>query len=187
MDPAWTPPTLATDRLVLRAVTETDADAVFAACSNPNLTRFTLFETHRTPDDAVSFVRHYARQSYAERVPDPFAVVLKDDPDGQMVGAVGCHWASRANFVMELGYWVAEPLWGRGIAAEAGRAVVGYAFENYPPVRRIQARVLVGNPASARVLDKIGFRFEGTHRAAVFRRGRFEDVTMFAVLRDEWL
>lgn len=187
MDPHWTPPTLETDRLLLRAVTDADADAVFAACSNPNLTRFTLFETHQSPDDTLGFVRHYARQSYAEGVPDPFAIVLKDDPAGRMVGAAGAHWASRAHFVMELGYWIAESHWGRGFTAEAGRAVVGYVFDQFPPVRRVQARAFVGNPASARVLDKIGFRFEGTHRAAVFRRGKFEDVVMFAVLRDEWV
>lgn len=187
MNPAWTPPTLDTDRLQLRAVTDADADAVFAACSNPNVTRFTLFETNQSVDDALGFVRHYARQSYAEQVPDPFAVTLKDDPSGSMVGAVGCHWYNRSHFVMELGYWIAEPFWGRGIATEAGRAAVGYVFDHFPHVRRVQARVIVGNPASARVLDKIGFQFEGTHRAAIFRRGQFEDVAMFAVLRTEWL
>ena len=59
MDPFWAPPTIETDRLVLRPVAEADADAIFAACSNPNLTRFTLFETHQTRDDSHAFVRNY--------------------------------------------------------------------------------------------------------------------------------
>jgi ribosomal-protein-alanine N-acetyltransferase len=50
----------------------------------------------------------------------------------------------------------------------------------------MQARVIDGNNASARVLAKLGFREEGTLRHALFRRGKFEDIRMFSVLRDEW-
>ena len=118
-------------------------------------------------------------------VPDPFAVTLKDDPDPRMVGAVGCHWVARDHRVMELGYWVAEHLWGRGVASEAVAAVTRFVLATYP-VERLQARVVVGNPASARVLEKVGFRYEGTLRSLVFRRERFEDLMMFALLRSEW-
>lgn len=182
MTSPWTPPTLETDRLVLRPVGESDADAVHAACCNPNLTRFTLFETHRSMDDTLAFVREYAVANYFEKVPDPFAVTVKPAP--YLVGAVGCRWASRPHRCMELGYWLAEPVWGHGYAAEAAAAVVRFAFANYQ-VERIQARVIVGNPASVRVLGKLGFRHEGTLRSAVFRRERFEDVLLFALLRDE--
>lgn len=185
MNPLWTPPTIETDRLILRAVEETDAEAVFAACSNPNVTRFTLFDTHTSLDDALNFYHHYAVPSYSERVPDPFAVVLQHDPDPRMVGSVGCHWVNRGYQVMELGYWLAEPLWGRGIAAEAARAVVGYTFESCP-VTRIQAQVLLGNAASGRVLEKLGFRYEGVLRSAVFRRGAHEDVMLYSVLKESW-
>lgn len=180
----WTPPTLETDRLVLRAVTEADADAVFAACSNPAVTRFTIFDTHKTPADSLAYVRDYVAGSYAEMLPDPFAVTLKHDPDPRMVGAVGCYWGSQPNQMMELGYWLAEHLWGRGFAAEAAAAVVRFAFDRYP-VRRMQARVIAGNVASERVLEKVGFRREGTLRSALFRRGKFEDLAMFALLRGE--
>src|SRR5687767_12397979 len=111
MDPFWAPPTIETDRLVLRPVAEADADAIFAACSNPNLTRFTLFETHQTRDDSHAFVRNYVAARYAEMVPDPIGVTLKNDTDPRLVGVVGCHWAAREHRVMELGYWVAEHLW----------------------------------------------------------------------------
>lgn len=80
---------------------------------------------------------------------------------------------------MELGYWLGEPFWGSGITAEACRAVVEYAFRDHGP-RRVQARVVVGNEASVRVLEKIGFAFEGTLRQSLLRRGKFEDVMYFA-------
>ena len=180
----WLPPPIETDRLLLRAVTAADADAVFAACSNPAVTRFTLFDTHRTPDDSRRFVADYVTGSYAERMPDPYAITLLSDPDPRMVGAVGCHWASHPNRTMELGYWLAEHLWGKGIATEAVDALVRFAFAEYP-VHRVQARVIAGNAASERVLEKVGFRREGVLRAALYRRERFEDLTMFGLLRGE--
>jgi ribosomal-protein-alanine N-acetyltransferase len=50
----------------------------------------------------------------------------------------------------------------------------------------MQARVIAGNTASCRVLDKLGFRYEGTLRSALLRRGNFEDVLMYSLLRGEW-
>jgi NitT/TauT family transport system substrate-binding protein len=68
---------------------------------------------------------------------------------------------------------------------EACRELVRYSFETMKP-QRIQARVIDGNAASIRVLEKLGFRFEGTLRSAILRRGRFEDVHFFASLQDEY-
>lgn len=183
MPPDWRPPTLATPRLVLRPFADADADPLFPLAANPNVTRFTLWEAHRTADDTLVFVGDYARSRYAEGVPEPLAVCLKDDPTP--VGAVGVFWASQPNRTMELGYWLGEPFWGRGYTAEACRAVLDHAFATYAPTR-IQARVIAGNDASARVLAKLGFREEGTLRSALVRRGKVEDVRMFARLKTEW-
>ena len=185
MSPDWRPPTLDTPRLVVRAFEEADAPALFPHAANPNVTRYTLWDHHTTIADTLTFVRDYARCRYVEGTPEPYAVVLKGDPAGAPVGAVGCFWASHPNRTMELGYWLAEPYWGRGISAEACRAVVTFAFASCEP-ERMQARVIAGNAASVRVLEKLGFRHEGALRSSLFRRGRFEDVLYFAVLRSEW-
>ena len=73
---------------------------------------------------------------------------------------------------MELGYWIAEPFWGQGLAVEACRAVVTHAFRQVQP-ERMQARVIAGNDASRRVLEKLGFHYEGTLRAALVSPGEF--------------
>lgn len=185
MPPEWRPPVLETDRLVVRAFEEADAGPLFPHAANPNVTRFTLWDYHRSIDETLFFVRDYARCRYVEGTPEPYAITLKDDPDRTPVGAVGCFPVSVPNQTMELGYWLAEPCWGRGISAEACRAVVSHAFAACEPVR-MQARVVAGNRASVRVLEKLGFRFEGTLRASLARRGNFEDVLFFAVLRSEW-
>ena len=69
---------------------------------------------------------------------------------------------------MELGYWIAEPFWGKGYVEEACRGVLAFAFAEYSP-ERMQARVIEGNDPSARVLEKLGFREEGTLRRSLLR------------------
>jgi ribosomal-protein-alanine N-acetyltransferase len=179
----WRPPTLTTERLVLRAFTDNDAQPLFEYARNPTVTRYTLWEAHRTIADTMLFLRDYAVLRYLEGMAEPYAITIKPDP--KPVGSCGCFWASQTHQTMELGYWIAEPFWGKGYVAEASRAILNFAFAEYGP-ERMQARVIAGNDASARVLTKLGFRDEGTLRRSLLRRGKFEDVRMFSVLRDEW-
>jgi [ribosomal protein S5]-alanine N-acetyltransferase len=183
MSPDWRPPTLTTPRLTLRAFEEADAEPLFEYARNPNVTRFTLWETHRNIGETLSFVRDYAILRYREGMPEPYAISLS--PDSKPIGSCGCFWASRPNQSMELGYWVAEPFWGRGITVEACRTLLNHVFREFKP-ERIQARVIAGNVASSRVLVKLGFRYEGTLRSALLRREKFEDVMIYSLLRREW-
>lgn len=178
----WRPPTLETERLVLRAFAEDDAAPLFVHASNPNVTRYTLWEHHKSLDETLHFVRDYARCRYFEGVPEPLALCLK--PERSPIGAVGCFWVSMPNKTMELGYWIGERYWGRGLIAEGCRAAVAHAFAACGP-ERMQARVVAGNAASVRVLEKLGFQYEGTLRRSLVRRGAIEDVMVFAKLRGE--
>jgi ribosomal-protein-alanine N-acetyltransferase len=180
----WRPPTLFTPRLVVRPFVEADAGPLFGYAKNPNVTRYTLWDHHKTEAETLAFVRDYARLRYREGMAEPYAIAFATDP-ATPVGSCGCFWASQANRTMELGYWVAEPFWGQGIVVEACRAVIGYVFEEMKP-ERMQARVIAGNAPSGRVLEKLGFRYEGTLRAGHLRRGVFEDVMMYSLLRTEW-
>lgn len=183
-DPNWRPPILWTERLVLRPYVEADAVDLFPHASNPNSTKYTLWEHHKSIDDTLMFVRDYASGRYAEGVPEPLAICLKSDVNRKSIGSCGCFWASHPNRTLELGYWLAEPYWGRGIVAEAAAALVGYSFETLAP-KRIQARVIGENEASKRVLIKLGFQFEGTLRSALLHRGVHKDLHYFAKLAGE--
>lgn len=184
MPPDWRPPTLTTPRLVLRPFVEADAGPLFVHAKNPNATRYTLWDHYKSEADSLAFVRDYAQMRYREGLADPYAITLASDPAAP-IGSCGCFWVSEPNRTMEIGYWVAEPFWGRGIAVEACRAVLDSVLREMQPVR-MQARVIMGNEASCRVLEKLRFRYEGTLRAALLRRGKVEDVMMFSVVREEW-
>ena len=90
-----------------------------------------------------------------------------------------------AHAVGELGYWIAVSAWGRGYATEAAGALCDFAFGALD-LHRIQARHLMRNPASGRVMQKLGMQREGILRGAVRKWDRFEDLALYAVLAPEW-
>jgi RimJ/RimL family protein N-acetyltransferase len=104
--------------------------------------------------------------------------------DGALVGAVGLALKPE-HAAAELGYWIAVPEWGKGYATEAAAALCGHAFATLG-IHRIQARHLLRNPASGRVMQKLGMRQEGVLRDAMRKWDRFEDVVLYAVLVPEW-
>jgi RimJ/RimL family protein N-acetyltransferase len=105
--------------------------------------------------------------------------------DGRPAGGIGFHFAGDVHHLtVELGYWLAEPFWGRGIMSHAVRAMVGYGFDALP-IERIEAYVFANNPASARVLEKCGFSFEGRLRRNVIKDGQVLDSLVYSILRDD--
>lgn len=182
---SWFPPTLETPRLILRPLQQDDDTAVFLYASNPNLTRYTLFETHRTIDESRWFVNEYAQSRYAAKEPEPLGILIKDDPLGMIVGSVGAFWVSQPHGVMEMGYTLSEPHWGRGYIVEAAQALMRFVFDDYA-IQRLQARVIVGNAASERVVQKLGFTREGVLRSFILRRGSWWDLAIWSLLRGEF-
>lgn len=87
-------------------------------------------------------------------------------------------------FTAELGYWLAEPFWGKGIMTAAVRALSEYAFAELG-FQRIFAEPYTTNAASARVLDKAGFALEGIMRDSVFKDGRILDQYLYARVNEE--
>ncbi|NIM47850.1 MAG: GNAT family N-acetyltransferase [Gemmatimonadales bacterium] len=79
----------------------------------------------------------------------------------------------------EIGYWVAEPFWGRGIATAALRAVTQYAMQTHD-LTRVYALPFDGNPASCRALEKAGFVLEGRMRKSAIKDGKILDQLLYA-------
>lgn len=104
----------------------------------------------------------------------------------RLVGAIGIHPQDDIyRKSAELGYFVGEPWWGLGIGTAAVRAATDRAFARFDIVR-VFASVFANNPASRRVLQKVGFTCEGCLRQSVYKSGQVLDQFLFAMLRDEW-
>jgi RimJ/RimL family protein N-acetyltransferase len=97
-------------------------------------------------------------------------IFLRTEREPELIGSIG--FGRRPSGRVELGYWIARPHWGRGYATEAGRAVLAIARDALR-VRRLEAGHFTDNPASGRVLEKLGFRPTG-RIAPRFSAGRGE-------------
>ena len=117
----------------------------------------------------------------ADRVPPTnLAIVV----DGEAVGGVGIEVRPDVHRKSaEIGYWLGERDWGRGIATDALRAMTAYALTEFD-LCRLTAGVFEGNAASARVLEKAGYVLEGRLRRSVFKWGRVLDESLYAFVPD---
>ncbi|MCB0563183.1 MAG: GNAT family N-acetyltransferase [Phaeodactylibacter sp.] len=127
-----------------------------------------------TEKDARQFIE-YALHAGMETV---FAIEV----DGEAAGAVGIIFQEDVYSQSgELGYWLGEGYWGRGIVSQTVKAIVRHAFEDLG-LRRVYARIFSNNMASKRVLEKAGFQFEGMARQAVVKNEKVLDVFHYAIL-----
>jgi RimJ/RimL family protein N-acetyltransferase len=112
-------------------------------------------------------------------------LLLAIEVDGRAAGGIGIHPLEDVyRGTAEIGYWLGEPFWGRGIATHAVRALVPVAFERYP-VQRLQAGIFSSNPASMRVLEKCGFTKEAVHRQAITKHGFLLDEVLYVRYREK--
>lgn len=113
-------------------------------------------------------------------------IVFAIDVDGIAIGGIGVHPQtdiSRKN--AELGYWLAEPYWGKGITTEAVKQIIDYGFKEFD-ITRIYARPFDNNIASKRVLEKVGFTFETRFKNTLIKNNILQDELFFAVHKDRY-
>ncbi|KAB7733010.1 GNAT family N-acetyltransferase [Rudanella paleaurantiibacter] len=129
--------------------------------------------------DANAWVR--SNKSYSQ--PNNFAIEV----GGEAVGNVGFTVKDDIyRYNAEIGYWLGEPYWGRGIISEVLPVMIGYIFDRFQ-VNRLFACVLEGNTPSMRVLEKAHFRAEAVHRKAAVKNNQYLDEHIFALLREEYM
>ena len=100
---------------------------------------------------------------------------------GHLVGTIGFMWWNQENRSAEVGYSLSRVQWNRGLMTEALREVIRFGFEEMD-LHRIEAQHEVSNPASGRVMEKVGMRKEGVLRGRLYNKGRFVDVAVYAIL-----
>lgn len=174
-------PTLTSARLILRPFQPSDAPAVQAIAGAREIADTTLSIPHPYPDGAAAAWIGTHQAAWQAGTAVTYAITPRDT--GTLVGAIGLS-VDAAHASAEVGYWVAVPHWNQGYCTEAARLLMDFAFG---PLRlhRIQARHLTRNPASGRVMQKLGMRLEGVSRDAVLKWGQFEDLAVYAILASD--
>lgn len=168
-------------RAVVRLWRSEDAPSLVRHANNINVAKQLRdrFPHPYTPADARAFL-DWARTGHAD--PGNLAIEV----DGEAVGGVGFSiGAGIERFSAEIGYWLGEDYWGRGIATEALMLVTDEVFERVN-LLRLFALPFAENAASARVLEKAGYVREGRLRAACVKDGVVRDQFLYARVNDNW-
>jgi [ribosomal protein S5]-alanine N-acetyltransferase len=174
-------PTIRTRRLSLRPFTLADAGEVQRLGGDAEVSATALHVPYPMDlDAAVSWIRSHSAEYGAGTLA---AFAIASAREGSLFGTVGL-MIEPEHARAELGYWLGKPFWGRGYATEAATEVLRFGFEELH-LRRIHANHLAGNPASGRVLEKVGMSPEGCLRQHAWHRGAFHDVVMYGIVRPD--
>jgi len=156
-----------------------DAPELQRLANTPEIAATTLHIPHPYPEGMaeVWIKQHPAMFEAGEGA--VFAIELRRE--ATLIGCVGLG-CDPENQNAELGYWIGVPYWNRGYATEAALMVVAFGFAALG-LHRIKSSYFGSNPASGRVMEKIGMRYEGCRREQLFKEGRgFEDVVEYGIL-----
>lgn len=174
-------PNLKTERLVLRPFSLKDAPLVQQLAGDLAVAETTLNIPHPYGDGmAEQWIRTH-QPDFEQGKSVTFAIALHETD--AVIGAISLR-IERFNRA-SMGYWIGTPYWGKGYCTEAAQAVIAYGF-NELELNKIYATYLPRNPASGRVMEKAGMRYEGHLRQHVLKNGVYEDLKLYATLREDF-
>ncbi|MCT9818822.1 GNAT family N-acetyltransferase [Microbacterium sp. W1N] len=176
------PVTLHTARLELSPPAEADIDAIYDACQDPLIQRYTTVPSPYAREHAEGFIAK-TRDWWESGSEATWAI----QHEGELAGMVGLHRMSAGAGSAEIGYWMTPAFRRGGYLTEACRAVVDFGFSpDGLDLVRISWRAVAGNEGSARLARRIGFRFEGAQRQALVNgAGVRDDGWMAGLLRTD--
>lgn len=173
---------LETERLILRPFEEGDAPALMQIMNDPKVTANLLISPCFSEDNIAEWIRNRIdgiekREGYA------LGMVLKET--GGLIGTCSLIKVSWEHMHAELVYYLAKEFWGKGYMTEAAAKMIQFGFEELG-LERISVGCFARNEASARIIEKLGFTFEGLARHAYLKDGEFLDELRFGMLRSEF-
>jgi RimJ/RimL family protein N-acetyltransferase len=173
------PVVLTGEHVRLSVPTEADIDVIAEYCAEQGVQRYTTVPSPYRRSDAEGFVREHVPAGWANETAHIWAIRI--GPDDRLIGMIDLH--SIDSGAAEIGYWLAAGARGHGHMSDAVRSVCDYGFAPEGlELQRIEWFAYVGNVASARVVRRAGFRFEGLRRLGGLQRGSRQDEWSAALL-----
>jgi len=173
------PDELRAEELIIRAPVEADIETIAPAFLDPEVGGEAGLPPVG-PDMLRAALREEIPAARARGLLAPY--VIEDSTTGEILGGAAIHHFDPMRDTVEIGYWLLHEARGRGIATRTVAAIVEHAFAN--GIFRVEAHVRIGNTASERVLERVGFECEGIKRRYLRHAGRRVDATLFSRLDD---
>ena len=169
-------PTLATERLILRKINITDLEDVFEYASDPAVTEFLMWYPHKNREYTKAYLK-YLKRLYCRGKFYDWGIEI----NGKIIGTVGFTSINLEDNCAEIGYVINSSYWGRGIAAEAIKEIIRFAF-CVLKLDRLYAVIMSKNERSAKVLYKCGFNFESNGTDAIEIKGEYQNISTFSLI-----
>jgi len=175
-------PILQTEHLVLRPFNLDDAPVVQLLAGDFRIADMTLLIPHPYEDGVAEEWIGTHRKGFEEGRLLTLAIIIRDS--NELAGAISLNIDKNHNKA-ELGYWIGFPYWNNGYCTEASRAMIAHAF-NVLHLNRVFARHIARNPASGRVMEKAGMKYEGLLRQDMKKGKKYEDLKVYSIIRNEF-
>jgi len=175
-------PEIKTERLLLRGFKPADAPEIQELAGAYDVAEMTLNIPHPYLEGMAETWMASHQKDFESGRGVVFAMI--ETHSGKLIGAVGL-MATMKFRRAELGYWVGKPFWGKGYATETSEAVLRYGFEEMQ-LNKICATHMMRNPASGKVMQKIGMEQEGILKQHALKWGEFVDLAAYGILLESW-
>ena len=176
-------PVLETERLILRPLKIEDFEDYYEYANDPETAYLGLWQPYLSREDARADLEGLIREYQTERF---FWWALEEKTDHKLIGRCELGAYSRFHSRAEVSYALNRLYWRKGYISEAIKQVIQYGFEVLN-LNRISAVCLPENKGSQRVLEKAGMILEGVMRQHTFVHGKFDDLNLYSLLREEWI
>jgi RimJ/RimL family protein N-acetyltransferase len=170
-------PELTTERFFLLQVLPEDQQFIFDGLSHPDIIPF--YGVRYDSFEATKNQMEWYEKNYDEGKGIAWKII--DKITGKRIGVVAYYFHKPEHKKAEIGFWIFPRYWNKGITTEVLRAVVKYCHEK-KDIHRLEAFVEEGNVASSRVLEKLGFVYEGTMKECEIKNGRYISLLVYALL-----
>ncbi len=175
-------PTIECDKIILRKMLFEDAEDMYEYAHNPEVPKYLTWYPHTDIDYTKAYLR-YVSQRY--RTGDCIDWAIVDRASGKMIGTCGFARIDYQNDSAEIGYVLNPNFQRKGIAAEAARAVIAFGFD-VMELERIEARYMIGNTPSRKVMEKCNMTFEGIRRSGAKIKDIYQDIGICAITRADY-
>ena len=166
----------------LRKLKKSDASAIYRNAKDFDIVRYTTLPYPYKLKNAEIFIKSTHQKIQRN---ESFELGIESKETKEIIGMISLAKIDHHSKNAEIGYWLGKKYWGKKIMKEAVRLILNFGFKKLKLVR-IYAKVMHPNIASAKLLEKSGFKYEGRTRKAVLRKGRWMDDLRYSILSNEF-
>lgn len=155
---------------------------MFEYAQDSQVSKYTGWYTHNSIQDTKLFLQ-YTINNYKNNQLSNWGIVHKAEQ--KFIGTAGFIDWNVEHAKAEIGYTLSRKYWGKGYMTEVVNAIIYFGFRTMM-LNRIEARCVIENIASARVMEKVGMKYEGILRGCMFMKGKYRDLKIYSILKEEF-